>query len=264
MSHVNQLLWPDATVVADLARMRAGAPLVHCITNIVAANLTANVLLAIGAAPAMVNAPEEAAMFSGIAGALLINLGTVTEATAEAMRAAARGADAAGTPWVLDPVAVGGLPLRDRVAAELLQHHPAIIRGNGSEILALAGAATGGRGPESTAGSDQAVDAARALAVRTGAVVAVSGAVDYITDGDSVVPVGGGHVLMTKVTGIGCALGATMAAFAAAVPDRLRAAVSASAMYGAAGERAARDARLPGGFAVAFLDQLFAIGSDER
>ena len=255
-----ELRWPEATAVADLAAMRTAAPLVHCLTNIVAASITANVLLAIGAVPAMVNAPEEAAMFASVAGALLVNLGTVTEAGAEAMRAAARSADAAGQPWVLDPVAVGGLPLRDRVAAELLQWRPVIIRGNASEILALAGAALGGKGPDSTAGSEQAVEAARGLAQRTGAVVAVSGVVDYVTDGTAVVAVRGGHALMTKVTGVGCALGATMAAFAAAQPDRLRAAVSASAMYAAAGERAARDASRPGSFAPAFLDHLYAIG----
>ena len=256
----SDVTWPDATVAADLAAMRAASPLVHCITNIVAASITANVLLAIGAAPAMVNAPEEAAPFAAIAGALLVNLGTVSETTAEAMRAAARSAHAAGKPWVLDPVAVGGLPLRDRVAAELLHWRPSIIRGNASEVMALAGAAGGGRGPESTARSEQAVEAAQALARQTGAVVAVSGVVDYVTDGVSVVAVHGGHLLMTKVTGIGCALGATMAAFAAAQPDRLRAAVSASAMYGAAGEQAARTAHRPGSFAPAFLDQLFAIG----
>jgi hydroxyethylthiazole kinase len=150
--------------------------------------------------------------------------------------------------------------LRDRVAAELLQWRPAIIRGNASEIMALAGAASGGKGPDSTAGSDQAIAAAQELARRTGAVVAVSGVLDYVTDGAQTLAVSGGHVLMTKVTGVGCALGATMAAFAAVLPDRLRAAVSASAVYGAAGTHAARQAHRPGSFAPAFLDALFAVG----
>jgi hydroxyethylthiazole kinase len=194
--------WPDPTAAADLAAMRAAAPLVHCITNIVAASITANVLLALGAVPAMVNAPEEAAPFAGIAGALLVNLGTVNDATAEAMRVAAHSAHAAGKPWVLDPVAVGGLPLRDRVAGELLDARPAIIRGNGSEVLALAGMSGGGKGPNSTAASDQAIEAAQQLARRTGAVVAVSGVVDYVTDGGAVVAVHGGPLLMTKVTGV--------------------------------------------------------------
>ena len=147
MTEPRDLRWPDPAAAADLAAMRAAAPLVHCITNIVAASITANVLLAIGAAPAMVNAPEEAAPFAAIAGALLVNLGTVSEATAEAMRVAARSAQAAGRPWVLDPVAVGGLPLRDRVAAEILQYRPAIIRGNAlRDHGAGRGSAGGGAG----------------------------------------------------------------------------------------------------------------------
>ena len=252
--------WPEAA--ADLVTLRGKAPLVHCITNIVAATITANVLLAVGAAPAMVIAPEEAAMFSGIAGALLINLGTIVPPEAEAMLAAVRGAQRAGRPWVLDPVAVGALPLRTRIAAELLQFRPAIIRGNASEILALAGAGAGGRGVDSTASSEAARETARELARRTGAVVAVSGVIDYVTDGNTVAAVPGGHVLMTRVTGIGCALGAVLAAFAAIAETPLRAAVSASAVFGTAGARAGSRAQHPGSFAVAFLDELSAIGHD--
>jgi hydroxyethylthiazole kinase len=255
-----EVRWPDPEVVADLAALRAAPPLVHCITNIVAAPLTANVLLAVGAAPAKVMAEEEAGWFAGIAGALLINLGTITPAEEGAMFAAVRAAVAAGKPWVLDPVAVGALSLRTRIAAELARLRPTIIRGNASEILALAGAGAGGRGVDSTDASDAAIGPARALARSTGAVVAVSGVVDYITDGDAVVAVPGGHVLMTRVTGVGCALGAVIGGFAAVAAPPLRAAVSASAVYAAAGEAAGRTARHPGGFAVAFLDALSALG----
>ena len=159
---------------------------------------------------------------------------------------------------MLDPVAVGALPLRTRVARELLAFRPAIVRGNASEILGLAGASAGGRGVDSTDAAEAAIDVARALARQTGGVVAVSGVVDYVTDGDTVVAVEGGHVLMTKVTGIGCALGATLAAFAAVVGAPLRAAVSASVVYGAAGQAAAQRASAPGSFGVAFLDALAA------
>ncbi len=254
--------WPDTDANADLAQLRATTPLVHCITNIVAAQFTANVLLAIGAAPAMVMAEEEAGPFAGIAGAVLINVGTIVPAEEHAMLAAARTAATQGTPWVLDPVAVGALTLRTRVAAELVALGPTIIRGNASEVLALAGLGAGGRGVDSMDTSDAAIDAARSLARRTGGVVAVSGVVDYVTDGDQTVAVPGGHVLMTRVTGVGCALGAVLGAFAAVAPSPLRAAISASAVYAAAGAAAGRAAFHPGSFAVAFLDQLSAIGRD--
>ncbi|MBX5440258.1 MAG: hydroxyethylthiazole kinase [Solirubrobacteraceae bacterium] len=252
--------WPDPAVAADLRALRERAPLTHCLTNVVVTNVTANVLLAAGAAPAMVPAVEEAGPFAQAADALLVNVGTVTAADAAAMRAAVAAAGEAGTPWVLDPVAVGALPLRTGLARELAARRPAVVRGNGSEILALAGAAGGGRGVDSTVGSEAALDAARGLAAETGAVVAVSGAVDRITDGERVVEVPGGHVLLTRVTGAGCALGALMAAFLAVSATPLDAAVAASAVMKAAGERAAAGARGPGSFAVALLDELALLG----
>ena len=239
----------------DLSRMRGRAPLTHCITNIVAANFTANVLLAVGASPAMVIATEEVAEFAAIAAAVLINVGTVTTEDAKAMHVAAAAARASGTPWVLDPVAVGALRFRTKVAAELLDHRPAIIRGNASEILALSGFAGGGKGVDSMHDSSAALPSARELAKRTGAVVAISGAVDYITDGSDVIRVAGGDAIMTRVTGVGCALGALMAAFLATAGP-LRAAASASVVFALAGERAAQGVRGPGSFAVAFLDEL--------
>jgi hydroxyethylthiazole kinase len=162
----------------------------------------------------------------------------------------------AHTPWVLDPVAVGALRLRTALAEEFVALSPTIVRGNPSEVLALAGAAGGGRGVDSTAGVEEAVDAARDLARRTGSVVAVSGAVDHVTDGRTVVEVPGGDVLLTKVTGAGCALGALMAAFAAVSATPLDAAVAASRLMAQAAERAAAVARGPGSFAVALLDEL--------
>ncbi len=245
--------------IDDLPRLREQAPLIHCLTNAVVQNFTANVLLAVGAAPAMVPAAEEAGDFARIADALLVNVGTVTAPDAEAMRIAVVAAREAGTPWVLDPVAVGALTLRTGLAGELLTRSPAIVRGNPSEILALAGAAGGGRGVDSTAGVQEAVGAARDLARDTGSVVAVSGAVDHVTDGRTVVEVAGGDVLLTKVTGAGCALGALMAAFAAVSPTPLDAAVAASRLMAEAAQRAAAGARGPGSFAVALIDELAAL-----
>jgi hydroxyethylthiazole kinase len=256
--------WPDPEVAEDLAILRRKAPLTHCITNLVADNFTANVLLAVGASPAMVIAFEEAGGFAAVAHALLVNVGTITPPDAQAMQVAAASARAAGKPWVLDPVGAGALPYRTAVVAELLRHHPAIVRGNASEILAVAGTAGGGKGVESTAGSAEALPRARELASRMGAVVAVSGATDYVTDGTAIAAIPGGDALATRVTATGCALGAVMAAFAGVVKSPLRAAVAASLLFKVAAERAARSAQGPGSFAVAFLDQLSMIGTDRE
>jgi hydroxyethylthiazole kinase len=240
-----------STALADL---RSTPPLVQCITNAVVTNFTANALLALGASPAMCDIPGEAGLFAGVAGGVLVNLGTPT---AE-QRDAAREAVAAGTPWVLDPVAVGALPVRTALAHELLEARPAIVRGNASEILALAGAGAGGRGVDSTDSPEAALDAARALAIRTGGTVAVSGPVDLVVDADRVARVSGGSVLLTRVTGGGCALGAAMAALLA-VTDGFEAATTASAIWAVASERAEAASGGPGSFAVAFLDALAAI-----
>ena len=257
-----QRTWPHPDIQADLAALRHQAPLIHCLTNIVASGFTANVLLAIGASPAMVIAKQEVAEFAAMAAGVLINVGTVTSATARAMeRAAAAAADAA-TPWVLDPVAVGALAWRRRIVTGLLAHRPTVIRGNASEILTLAGAEGSGKGVDSTASSTASLHAARALASRTGAVVAVSGATDYISDGTEVIEVTGGDPMMTRVTGTGCALGAVIAAFLGAGCPPLRAATAASAVFAHAGERAIAQARGPGSFAAAFLDELSLIGTE--
>ena len=134
------------TVVSAHAALRAKRPLVQALTNVVSTNFVANVLLAAGAAPAMVDNPEEAALFAGVADAALVNLGTPTAAQVMSMRLAAEAAHRAGKPWVLDPIAAGGLPWRGAVAAELLAFKPSIIRGNASEIIGLAGLGGGGRG----------------------------------------------------------------------------------------------------------------------
>jgi hydroxyethylthiazole kinase len=252
--------WPHPTVTKDLDALRAQVPLVQCITNVVVTNFTANVLLAIGASPAMVIAEEEVEAFAAIAGAVLINVGTITRVDAPAMLKAAAAAQAAGTPWVLDPVAVGALVYRTEVTTELLTYRPTIIRGNGSEIGALAGG-QGGKGADSTQTAAAALDAGIAVARQTGAVVAISGEVDYITDGDELITVTGGDVLMTRITGTGCSLGATMAAFAAIADSPLDAAASASAVFAQAAERGLALANGPGTLAPAFLDNLASIAA---
>ena len=246
-----------------LDRVRSQAPLVQCLTNSVVVNFTANALLAVGAAPAMVDICGEAGPFARVAGGVLINLGTLNGDQPQAMVEAAEAAVEAGTPWVLDPVAVGALPVRTPLGYKLRDLGPSVVRGNASEIMAVAGAGGGGRGVDATHGVDAALEPASALAASTGGVVAVSGPVDLITDGATTVRVANGHPLLTKVTGGGCALGAVMAAFAAVDDDPLGATVAAVTVYTVAAELAAERATGPGGFAVAFLDALAALEADD-
>lgn len=246
-----------------LAALRAAPPLTQCITNSVVTGFTANVLLALGAAPAMVDIVGEAGMFAGVASGLLVNLGTPTPEQREASLEAVGGAAAAGTPWVLDPVAIGALPVRTALASRLVALRPTAIRGNASEILALAGLSGGGRGVDATHTTDAATEAAILLAHQHGSVVAVSGPVDLLTDGERVVRIANGDELLTRVTGGGCVLGAVMAAFlgaarAARIPD-FDAVVAASLVYTIAAEHAAASSTGPGSFAVALLDALAAV-----
>jgi hydroxyethylthiazole kinase len=253
----------DATSLhAARTALRDSAPLVHCLTNTVVQTITANALLAVGAAPAMVDDPAEAGEFAAVASAVLVNVGTVHQRTAEAMRLAARTAGSAGTPWVLDPVAVGGLTFRTELAGDLVQLRPSVVRGNASEVLALAGAGAGGRGVDSTATPEDALAAASELARRSGAVVAVSGPVDVVTDGERVLRIGGGSPLLTRTTGAGCALGAIVAAYVAATGDPLLGTVAAHAHVAVAAEAAAQVADGPGTFAVRWLDALDAVDGD--
>ncbi len=243
-------------IVQVLERMRARCPLVHCMTNEVVKDITANVLLAIGASPAMVEHAGEAAEFAAFADALLINLGTLDDEQIHAQREAILAYNRAGKPWVFDPVAVGALGARTRFAREILNHRPAIIRGNASEIIALAGQAAKGRGADSGDSSEQALDAAARLVSQTGAAVLVTGAVDYVLDGARALSCANGHPLLTRVTGVGCAQGALAAACMAVAPDRFHGAAAAAAIMAIAGDLAAARAPHPGSFRVALLDEL--------
>ncbi|WP_432573568.1 hydroxyethylthiazole kinase [Kineococcus sp. SYSU DK005] len=251
---------PGAQQVADVREALAREhPLVQCLTNSVVTTITANVLLAAGAAPAMVDNPREAAEFARAASAVLVNVGTLDDERARAMALAAAAAREAGTPWVLDPVAVGGLAFRTGVARDLLAHRPDVVRGNASEVLGLEGAGAGGRGVDSTSGAEDALDAARRLSLRTGGVVAVSGEVDVLVHGERTVRVRGGSPLLTRTTGAGCSLGALVAACTAVAGDPLLGAVTAHAHVALAAERAAARSTGPGSFAVAWVDELDAV-----
>ncbi|MET1064984.1 MAG: hydroxyethylthiazole kinase [Arthrobacter sp.] len=261
MSHMT--VYPEPSVCAELLQdLRARSPLVQCVTNAVVTNFTANVLLAVGAAPAMVDIPEESGQFASVASAVLVNLGTPRSEQRAAMVEAVLAADAAGVPWVLDPVAVGALTVRTDLARHLVGLRPSIVRGNASEIMALAGASAGGRGVDTTENPQAALDAGRQLAASYSSTVAISGAVDLIVaPGGDTVGVANGHELLTRVTGGGCALGAVMAAFASVTDDPLLAATAATGVYTMAAEQAAARAAGPGSFSAEFLDRLAGITS---
>lgn len=252
---------PDGDAIwMKLQALRARRPLVHCITNFVSMEVTANALLALGASPAMVHAEEEVEDFQKVADALVVNIGTLSPAWVSAMELAAGKAAAQGKPWVFDPVAVGATPYRTRVAAELAHRRPTVIRANASELLALAGVAGGPtRGVDTSHASEDALQAARELARLLGSVVAVTGAVDLVTDGTRVLRVANGDPLMPRVTALGCALSAVVAAFLAVDDDPLEATVAALALFGIAGERAAARAGGPGTLRVLLMDELASL-----
>ncbi|MFJ3027925.1 hydroxyethylthiazole kinase [Curtobacterium sp. NPDC087080] len=257
--------WPARTATL-LEEVRARSPLVQCITNTVVQNVTANVLLALGASAAMVDVTTEAGPFARVADALLVNTGTPHPEPRAASVEAATAAVEAGTPWVLDPVAVGSLPVRTALAHDLLALRPTVLRGNASEALALLGAADGGRGVDSTAATDEARTAAlRASDGRLVGAVAVSGPVDLlVAPGTGVVRVANGTPLLTRITGGGCALGAVIAAFAAVTPDDPgAAAVAGTVVHTVAAELAARDAGGPGTFQPLLLDRLASLTPDD-
>lgn len=252
------LYTPSETAAIVLQKLRDSRPLVLCLTNNVVQNFTANVLLSVGAAPVMLqHAGECEQLLHSCAQALLINTGTLTEQQAEVMLVSAQAAREAGVPWVLDPVAAGVLSFRTGFCHKLLETAPpAMIRGNASEIMALAGEQAAGRGVESANSSSQAVNAAISLAKNTGAAVLVTGAKDYATDGINTWMFTNGDPIMERVTGMGCSMGALAGACLAAADSSLDAAISTAAIMGLVGERAAAKHEHPGSFATAFLDGL--------
>lgn len=245
-----------SSVVAVHSELRAKTPLVQYITNYVSMDIAANVLNAAGASPAMVHDVHEAGEFAAIASALAINIGTLSPPWVEGMQAAARTANELGRPWVLDPVAVGATAYRRETVTALLEHEPTVIRGNASEILAIATQTRGGKGVDSTIDAAEVIDLARELAGHTGSVVVVSGKSDVVTDGQRAYLVHGGHDLMPLVTALGCASTALVAACSAVEADPVAASVAGMAILAAAGSLAGIHAEGPGSFRWRLLDEL--------
>ncbi len=242
-----------------LSRLRSARPLVHCVTNAVAMDLTANLLLAAGASPVMAHAKEEVEEVASAAAALCINIGTLDGPSAEAMYLAAKAAVESGVPWLLDPVGVGATSFRREIAERLSHLQPSVIRGNASEITALSQESGGGHGVDATIESWDALDAAQDLARKCGTVVAVTGSIDYVTNGHDMIAIANGSEMMGRVTAVGCALSALTAACLAVQEDPMRATVHALVIMGVAGEFAAERAVAPGSFRSALVDAIYLL-----
>ena len=255
----------EASIAKAAADVSANNPLAGSITNTVTIDFVANAQLAVGGSAAMVYLPDEGETLVAAGGAVYLNMGTLFPIYEETIPRTAAAAQAAGKPWVLDPVGIGIGSLRTKLLSELKQHKPAIVRGNASEIIALAGLwglegeaadLSRVRGVDTTDTVDAARDAAVALARYTGGAVVVSGEVDLITDGTTVAKSHGGSPLMSKITGCGCSQGGVLAVYACAA-DPFTAAVCGTAVYNVAGTRAAAVADAPASFKVAFIDELY-------
>ncbi|XP_071722900.1 hydroxyethylthiazole kinase-like [Rutidosis leptorrhynchoides] len=244
-----------------LSQLRRLSPLIQCITNFVSMDLTANVLLSAGASPAMLHGIDEISDFTPNVNAVYINVGTLSADWLPAMKAAAELASKFNKPWVLDPVAAGASGFRLKACLELVDLKPTVIRGNGSEIIALSNASVGHtKGVDSSHQSTDALEAAKSLAKASGGIVAISGAVDIITDGDRVVGARNGVPMLQKITATGCAVTALISAFVAIDPSHpMEATASALSVFGLAGEMGMEQAKGPASLRMHLIDSLHGL-----
>jgi len=240
-----------ARYAADIReRLRARSPRVHCITNAVAQNFTANMLLAAGAMPSMTIAPEEIATFVAGADALLANLGTFDSERRRAADIAIAAAVKGEIPWVLDPVLIDRAPSRAEYARSLLVRGPKTLRLNQAEFTVLAGDETGVPATIADFARDNEV------------VIALSGEIDIVADATRTAKIGNGHALMARVTAMGCAASALTAACLAVESDPWRASAAALTIFGIAGQIAGESANGPGSFATAIIDALHGLDGE--
>jgi hydroxyethylthiazole kinase len=232
-----------------LSRLRERRPRVHCITNAVAQTFTANVLLAAGAVPSMTIDAEEVADFVTGADALLVNLGTFDAGRRAATGIAIETANNNGKPWVLDPVFIDRTARRSAFARDLVAAKPRAIRCNRAEFEALAGTV-----PEGGALARYALD--------SGGVVGLTGAIDLVTDGARLAAIANGDPLMTRITAMGCAASALVAAALSVADDAWAATAAALLWIGVAGDVAAKTAAGPGSLAIGLLDTLYRLDAD--
>jgi hydroxyethylthiazole kinase len=244
----------------SLGLLRERKPLVHQITNYVVMNETANATLALGALPVMAHAREEVEEMAALAGAVVLNIGTLSPHWVEAMVTAGRAANERGVPVVLDPVGAGATRYRTGTARRILdQVEVTVLRGNAGEVATLVGVDAEVRGVESIGAGVDPAELARRAARELGLVASVTGAVDHVSDGERVVAVANGDPLLASITGTGCMSSAATGCFLAVSASPLEGAVEALVAFGVAGEDAAAVARGPGSFHVALYDALAAL-----
>ena len=248
----------------NLKKLRDKKPLIHNITNFVVMNYTANALLASGASPVMAHAQEEVEEMVSFAGALVLNIGTLTPYWIESMLKAGKKANSINVPIILDPVGSGATKLRTYSAKRLIDELSiTVVRGNASEVLSLAHENSKTKGVDSLHSVDDAADAAIYLAKELDTTLAITGAVDLVTDGKRIHRIFNGHKLMGCITGTGCTATALIGAFLAVDQDSVEATSTALAFFGLAGEQAESKTKTPGSFQIALLDALYTIDENQ-
>jgi len=248
----------------NLKTLRTKKPLIHNITNYVVMNYTANALLACGASPVMAHAPEEVEEMVSFAGALVLNIGTLTNAWVDSMLLAGKKANELNIPIVLDPVGSGATKLRTESAKRLINElSVTVIRGNASEVHSLTQEGSRTKGVDSIHSMEEAADAALMLAKELNTTLAITGPIDLITDGERIYKVLNGHEFMGFVTGTGCTATALIGAFLSVDNDPVSAVATALAYFGLAGEKGAAHSEGPGTFQIALIDALFTINEEQ-
>lgn len=253
-------------IAAILEKLREEKPLVHNITNVVVTNFTANGLLAIGASPVMAYAKEEVADMAKIAGALVLNIGTLNEENVEAMLLAGHSANKHGVPVIFDPVGAGATPYRTETARKIVKELDiAVLRGNAAEIANVVGENWAIRGVDSGEGEGDLVALAAKAAKQLNTIAVITGEQDFVSDGAKTYSCNNGDSLLTRVTGAGCLLTSVIGAFCAVEKDCVLASASALAVYGIAAELAAEDIEYqsPGSFQIELLNKLYHISAED-
>lgn len=248
-----------------LEKVRETNPLVHNITNVVVTNFTANGLLALGASPVMAYAKEEVADMARIAGALVLNMGTLNAAEVEAMIIAGKAANEAGVPVIFDPVGAGATPYRTEAARRITKEIKiSVLRGNAAEIANVMGESWAIKGVDAGEGAGDTVALAKTAAEKLGITVAITGKEDVVADGQTVYIIQNGHPILTKVTGTGCLLTSVIGAFAAVEKDMAMAAASALVSYGVVAEMAVHQSgEKPGSFQIELLNALAQVSAKD-
>ncbi|TDS15044.1 hydroxyethylthiazole kinase [Maribacter caenipelagi] len=252
-----------SSIAFVLQKIRTKSPLVHNITNYVVMNNTANALLAVGASPVMAHAIEEVKDIVTISSSLVINMGTLSEKWVESMLMAVQQAKATKTPFVFDPVGVGASAYRTAIAQKIIETAtPNVIRGNASEIMALAKVTNSTKGVDSTMDTKDAIEGATLLAQKLNNTIVISGETDYIITGDNISKIENGSPLMAKITGMGCTATALVGTCLGVEEDIHLAATVAMAIMGVAGDLAHEKSAGPGSFQMNFYDSLYELSPE--